>query len=487
MTKKYTLTTSEETVTENPEDIIRLMKLAGLTNAQPVAEEEVNEEVYEPTEANDELDLDDYSKKSPESISKQKKSLDKAPSKGDNPLEYSLDENEIYEAMMKEFKELEESHGYLSDCCGAPADDDMDENNQAMCSNCKDYSSFSPVEESVIKEDKSLTAGTIKKLQHLVNTQHDVYVPGDDTESEGDVFRMMGSPYTADAWLSDMKMIINDIFTREGSPVPPEVAKVYNDLEAYSKQTELQAKRRANTDKNASNDAIYGPENEDELYIRDNFAEQWYDAFYKVEDRLGLEYQEDFDESVEEIEEVIEESKPDFLDLDKDGDKEESMKKAAKDKKEKADESIKTENTMEQERLKELSGINEDESVWNQFKELHDKMDPESEDRIFFSLKNYPKHRFELHGDIDGKDTKSGKVNVGVFLASKEDDGDDFLQNMSISQDEIKANITGAGWVGSDPAKGELKGTAGDYKEFGDVMPEPRDADQDRLKKLSGM
>ena len=110
MTKKYTLTTSEETVTENPEDIIRLMKLAGLTNAQPVAEEEVTEEVeaevYEPTEANDELDLDDFSKKSPESISKQKKSIQ--PTLGDNPLEYSLDENEIYEAMMEEFNEIEE-------------------------------------------------------------------------------------------------------------------------------------------------------------------------------------------------------------------------------------------------------------------------------------------------------------------------------------------------------------------------------------------
>ena len=68
MTKKYTLTTSEETVTENPEDIIRLMKLAGLENAQPVAEE-VEAEVYEPTEANDKLDLDDYSKKSPEVLS----------------------------------------------------------------------------------------------------------------------------------------------------------------------------------------------------------------------------------------------------------------------------------------------------------------------------------------------------------------------------------------------------------------------------------
>ena len=109
MTKKYTLTTSEETVTENPEDIIRLMKLAGLKNAQPVAEEEVTEEVeaevYEPTEANDELDLDDFSKKSPESISKQKKSIQ--PTLGDNPLEYSLDENEIYEAMVKEFDAMQ--------------------------------------------------------------------------------------------------------------------------------------------------------------------------------------------------------------------------------------------------------------------------------------------------------------------------------------------------------------------------------------------
>ena len=40
----------------------------------------------------------------------------------------------------------------------------------------------------------------------------------------------------------------------------------------------------------------------------------------------------------EETDESIEESKPDFLDLDKDGDKEESMKKAAKDKKEKVEE-----------------------------------------------------------------------------------------------------------------------------------------------------
>jgi len=103
MTKKYTLTTSEETVTEHPEDIIRLMKLAGLEKAQVVAEDDSE---FEPTPANDKLDLDDFSKKSPESIAKQKKTIQ--PTLGDNPLEYSLDENEIHEELTKEFDKTEE-------------------------------------------------------------------------------------------------------------------------------------------------------------------------------------------------------------------------------------------------------------------------------------------------------------------------------------------------------------------------------------------
>ena len=110
MTKKYTLTTSEETVTENPEDIIRLMKLAGLTNAQQVAEEEVTEEARDwantpggTSEEQLELDPTDFEKKTGDAIAKQKKSIQ--PTLGDNPLEYSLDENEIYDAMMKEFPE----------------------------------------------------------------------------------------------------------------------------------------------------------------------------------------------------------------------------------------------------------------------------------------------------------------------------------------------------------------------------------------------
>jgi hypothetical protein len=79
------------------------MKLAGLENAQVVAEDDSE---FKPTPANDKLDLDDYSKNSPESIAKQKKTIQ--PTLGDNPLEYSLDENEINEALAKEFDKTEE-------------------------------------------------------------------------------------------------------------------------------------------------------------------------------------------------------------------------------------------------------------------------------------------------------------------------------------------------------------------------------------------
>ena len=112
MSKQYNLSTTEdngqsvttsETVTEHPEEILRLMKLAGLENAQVVAEDDSE---FEPTEANGKLDLDDYSKKSPESIAKQKKTIQ--PTLGDNPLEYSLDETEIQEALTKEFDKPEE-------------------------------------------------------------------------------------------------------------------------------------------------------------------------------------------------------------------------------------------------------------------------------------------------------------------------------------------------------------------------------------------
>ena len=67
--------------------------------------ESVDEETeYKPTPANDELDLDDFSKKTANSISRQKKTL--KPSAGDNPLEYSVNEEEIYDALMADAAEF---------------------------------------------------------------------------------------------------------------------------------------------------------------------------------------------------------------------------------------------------------------------------------------------------------------------------------------------------------------------------------------------
>ena len=117
MSKHYNLTvtddngksvTTSNTSTEHPEEVLRMMQLAGMQDSSCGCGESIEENEYQPTPANDKLDLEDYSKKSGESIPKQKKSLDKAPSRGDNPLEYSLDENEIFESLMNEFEEVEE-------------------------------------------------------------------------------------------------------------------------------------------------------------------------------------------------------------------------------------------------------------------------------------------------------------------------------------------------------------------------------------------
>jgi|GEM_PF-1858334 hypothetical protein len=115
MSKHYNLTvtddngksvTTSNTSTEHSEEVLRMMQLAGMQDSSCGCDESIEENEYQPTPANDKLDLDDYSKKSPESISKQSKKLQ--PSRGDNPLEYSLDESEIYESLMAEIEKVEE-------------------------------------------------------------------------------------------------------------------------------------------------------------------------------------------------------------------------------------------------------------------------------------------------------------------------------------------------------------------------------------------
>lgn len=129
MKKHFNLTTTEDngksltttnTSTEHPEELLRILALAGqpapaepencgcgqtpcMSTMPAEAVEEDMETEYKPTPKNDKLDLDDFSKKTADGIPKQKKRL--MPSKGDNPLEYSLDEEAIYDALMLDFDE----------------------------------------------------------------------------------------------------------------------------------------------------------------------------------------------------------------------------------------------------------------------------------------------------------------------------------------------------------------------------------------------
>ena len=120
MKKHFNLTTTEDNgksltttnvSTEYPEEIVRLLALAGMAAPEVAPVEIVEPECgcggveedaeYVPTPANDKLDLNDYSKKTADSISRQKKKIQ--PSAGDNPLEYSVNEDEIYEALMRDW------------------------------------------------------------------------------------------------------------------------------------------------------------------------------------------------------------------------------------------------------------------------------------------------------------------------------------------------------------------------------------------------
>lgn len=126
MSKHYNLTitdkngksiTTTNVSTEYPDELVRMLTLSGSkVEVTPVdtgcgcgatpcgCGESVEEETeYHATPANDKLDLDDFSKKTANSISRQKKTL--KPSAGDNPLEYSLDEEAIYDALMSDFDE----------------------------------------------------------------------------------------------------------------------------------------------------------------------------------------------------------------------------------------------------------------------------------------------------------------------------------------------------------------------------------------------
>ena len=496
MTKKYTLTTSEETVTENPNDIIRLMKLAGLENAQPVAEE-LEAEVYEPTEANDKLDLDDYSKKSPESIAKQKKSIQ--PTLGDNPLEYSLDENEIYDAMMKEFPEdkVEEITEKQSPAQKAAFEKMLAAKNGKKDDTVeeKEETTEEKVEETTVEENLEKAQEEIDELKEELITEDCDCDCGHGSDCDCDCDCGSDCDCGCNSVNEDQDRI------RELAGI--EASQINEDESLYDAWDDM----CLNVDEDKGISVVFDMKNmpdkrfhvttsdsgeagnpgHDHVFVSidSGMSDHDGDDHLELEDvknnMTGAALTAQVDGKVKILKTIgsfknwddVLPPEPRDPDLWKYPD--EHLVDSVNE--------TNTENNMEQDRMAHLAGIeresqiNEDESVWNQFRKLHDKMDDEGEEALFFSMKHWPKHRFELAGDIDGKDTKNGEVHLGIFVSRKDGDDDNFAGNMTMPQDEIKANITGAAWVGT-PGGGfsdDLKGLAGDYTEHDDIYPEPYD------------
>ena len=129
-----------------------------------------------------------------------------------------------------EMESTEDEPDMLSDCCGAPADSEIDKDGNAVCSKCKDQMSFSPVEEDVelIKDESTnesdfdrdsvtydevlpfvkMTYKTL--LTDLQTARQDIetYKAGGDTGEEGGDIDMI-MPYLRD--LKDMQKYVKAI------------------------------------------------------------------------------------------------------------------------------------------------------------------------------------------------------------------------------------------------------------------------------------
>lgn len=267
MSKHYNLTvtddngksvTTSNTSTEHSDEILRMMHLAGMQDAScgcgasPCGcDESIEENEYQPTPANDKLDLDDYSKKSGESIPKQNKSLDKAPSRGDNPLEYSLDESEIFESLMNEFEEVEEGkinpglQAYLDKKKGKKADKEDEEDKEEK----KDES----VEESVQEGFETDEVKAILAKHNVSNI--------DDMEYGSDLYQDLFDYYSDEMPYGTQKARDGDpmewIFTRLDDLGLAESQKNSEEVEDTGLQSELdRLQKLANIEQTSSDEQV---------------------------------------------------------------------------------------------------------------------------------------------------------------------------------------------------------------------------------------
>lgn len=213
--------TTTNVSTKHPDEIVRLMTLAGLAQAQaaqpPVHQEpscgcqdscgcqsgaveivdSVDEAEYEPT-GPQEFDLDDFSKKTADSISRQRKRIQ--PSKGDNPLMYSLDEDDIYESLLSELTKLEESKAKNPYAIGMAAakkeaNDEPPLKKSTIKKAHKIAKSVKADESSQKKSEKLDEARKVRKIEQIVNAYNatverknwvDYNLPGLSSWTRGD-------------------------------------------------------------------------------------------------------------------------------------------------------------------------------------------------------------------------------------------------------------------------------------------------------------
>ena len=206
----------------------------------------------------------------------------------DKEVEYGDTEEDLAKALgMTEDELFSLAEDVGIDQYGGLTKDNYEDVMQHIIDNFEDYKQIgeSPIiDDSLVKEEE-VNEGTREELTRLIQT-NDSYL------------NFPSNPSAAD-FLGDMKIILKQVFSSQGTKVPEEIADLYNKLLAYHKDKELQAKNRK-IPSEKSNHAPYYPENMDEEYVA-SFADPFYDAFRSTADALGIDNLEE--ETTEEVNE----------------------------------------------------------------------------------------------------------------------------------------------------------------------------------------
>ena len=206
----------------------------------------------------------------------------------DKEVEYGDTEEDLAKALgMTEDELFSLAEDVGIDQYGGLTKDNYEDVMQHIIDNFEDYKQIgeSPIiDDSLVKEEE-VNEGTREELTRLIQP--------------GEYLNFPSNPSAAD-FLGDMKIILKQVFSSQGTKVPEEIADLYNKLLAYHKDKELQAKNRKIPSDN-SNHAPYYPENMDEEYVA-SFADPFYDAFQATADALGID---DLDEDQSRLKDLI--------------------------------------------------------------------------------------------------------------------------------------------------------------------------------------